>query len=83
VSALDNTGKTPLHYLKYGDSVEILVENGADIEAVDEEGRTPFMAAFCGTHPYLYSYYECFHRCGANPNAVDANGRTALHSLSR
>ena len=54
--------------------VKLLVEAGADLEAVDKQGRTALMYAS------LYFYYsvDYFIEKGASLNATDPEGRTAL-----
>lgn len=55
-----------------------LVELGADLEAVDENGQTPFLSAlqFNNTQAALVLL-----ECGANPTAVDARGQNAFHVI--
>jgi ankyrin repeat protein len=82
VCALDNTSKTPLHYpMRYAYSVREFLEKGADIEAVDEQGRTPFMAVVLESI-YPSTIAKELVRNGANPNAVDSKGQTALHNIN-
>jgi ankyrin repeat protein len=41
-TATDNSGKPPLHHIATGENgvVQVLLENGADINAIDKEGNT-------------------------------------------
>lgn len=80
VDARDEEGHTALHEAADGDwgnetAVRVLLELGADPEAVDSAGRTPLMAAVWGRQP------ECVRlllKAGADPLRPDAKGRTAL-----
>ena len=68
---------TSLHLLAAGShwwqphAVEILLKNGADIEAKDSEGQTPLQVASKLAAEYLLEH-------GADPNVLDAQGRTRL-----
>lgn len=55
--------------------VQLLVSNGADVNAVDEEKRTPLMWTAFNGHTHIASYLIDE---GALIDAKDANGRTAL-----
>lgn len=62
--------ETPLMLARSEDVTGILLENGADILAVDDQGRTAFMRSL---DPALF-------RSGMDINAQDQNGVTALMS---
>ena len=68
---------TALHLLAAGSywwqphAVEILLKNGAEIEAKDSEGRTPLQVASKVAAEYLLAH-------GADPNVLDAHGQTRL-----
>ena len=70
----DNEGRTALHIASTVDVAKFLVENGADIEAVNNNGETPLIyQSFCGNDEvvnYLLSV-------GANKNAKNNQGKTA------
>lgn len=79
--------------LSHPETIEALLESGAHIEAKDKEGRTPLMIAamnsrepirptmsFGGTpvpQPINESVTALL-KAGANPRAIDADGKTAL-----
>ncbi|KAI9871021.1 MAG: hypothetical protein M1830_003524, partial [Pleopsidium flavum] len=81
-SAIDETGSTPLHYLRRRKSegvLNLLVKSGADIDAVSRDGRTPLIAAAAGQ----YLQTEIFKEHGADFNHTDEDGNTALHFACR
>jgi ankyrin repeat protein len=59
------------------DAIRLLVRYGAKIDALHEEG-TPFLAAIKWSH---FPEAELFLELGANPDAKDGNGLTALHLM--
>jgi len=74
-------GWTPLHLAAhYGHlpTVKLLLEHGADIEAVSQNaiGNTPISAAAWGNRLDIVEYLASR---GANVDAPNAWGRTALH----
>lgn len=76
------SGGTTLHMVSRnlsGDhrlwSIEILLEYGADIEAKDEDGKTPLAAA---VGDYTFRAIPILLKKGANLEARDNNGRTPL-----
>ena len=60
--------ETPLMLAQSDTMSRILLEHGADVFAVDDQGRTAFMRSL---NPILF-------RSGMNINAQDRNGKTAL-----
>ena len=59
VHAQDNFKWTPLHFACHGglkDVVEILLENGANLEATTMNGATPLMRAVESSKPELVQY---------------------------
>ena len=71
-------GRTPLHEAcleENFDAVKVLVEAGADLEATDNEGKTPLHLAW----NLSYTMAELLLEKGANPNTADVQGNTPLH----
>lgn len=70
------THKKPIHYAvgtdDYGQVLRLLLESGADIEALDQEGRAPLHSATKRNAITLL-------RKGANIEAKDNDGLTPLH----
>ncbi|KAK0474898.1 ankyrin repeat-containing domain protein, partial [Armillaria novae-zelandiae] len=99
----DKCGRAPLHYaaghffryLPVADNryscIQLLLEANADVNAVDEHGRTALQyiakqgAGYRGMpdHPHPHSPIQLLLRKGANPNICDVQGETALHCASR
>ncbi|KAK0227980.1 hypothetical protein IW262DRAFT_1455163 [Armillaria fumosa] len=99
----DKCGRAPLHYaaghlfrcLPVADNryscIQLLLEANADVNAVDEHGRTAlqYIATqragyrFMSDHPHPQSPILLLLRRGANPNICDIRGETALHCASR
>jgi ankyrin repeat protein len=75
----DNAG-TILHEAAKEDGsqslMEMLVANGAQINALDNRGRTPLMSAVEASNP---SAVRFLLQRGANPSIKDNNGHTALN----
>jgi ankyrin repeat protein len=59
------------------DCIPVLVEAGADVNAVDLDGISPLLSAMINGH---YDAAEVLLEKGANPNIADATGRTPLYS---
>ncbi|SJL04705.1 uncharacterized protein ARMOST_08075 [Armillaria ostoyae] len=99
----DKCGRAPLHYAaghffrclpvannRYS-CIQLLLEANADVNAVDERGRTAlhYIAKqragyrFMPDHFHPESPIELLLRKGANPNISDVQGDTALHCASR
>ncbi|KAK2041677.1 ankyrin, partial [Colletotrichum somersetense] len=58
------------------DIIEILLDSGAHIDAMDGDGRTPLQY---GAERGYEATVEKLLRAGADLNHVDTNGMTALH----
>ena len=75
-----NSSETPLHAacrLGHCDMIEILLENGADIQAVDSSGDAPIHIACNGLG--LDCLKPILQSKGCDPNQKNAYGDTALH----
>ncbi|KAI1611946.1 hypothetical protein EDD36DRAFT_270435 [Exophiala viscosa] len=79
-------GKGPLHrtianpYDKTrNDIVTLLLSNGCDIEATDDDGRTPLMIA---CHRGRNDVIKTLLACGADPNAEDNSGKNTLQIMA-
>ena len=59
------------------DCVPVLLDGGADINAVDQDGITAMLAAIINGH---YDVAAVLAQRGADPNIADRTGRTALYS---
>ncbi|KAK7928256.1 hypothetical protein PG985_005254 [Apiospora marii] len=89
----DRWGRTALHYaslLESADVATFLVNNKADPNVKDEEGRTPLLTLLSRSYmPSLVNRHvspadlDLFLRHGAELHEVDANGNTLLHLASR
>jgi len=88
-AAVDETARRPRGWLAPDYSpdregqlriIRLLVEHGADLEAVDSNGYTPLRwAAGCESYHKL----DLLSELGANLEAADRDGNTALHDLAR
>lgn len=77
VNAVNEHGRTPLHQLNSlsDETIDFLLENGANIHARDNNGETPlYVAAMEGNHYAL----KILLTLGADPNDADTDGRTPL-----
>ena len=61
-------------------AIRLLLEHGADIEEGAERGDTPLLGAVAWSK---FAAAETLLAAGANPDATDPNGRTALHLMIR
>jgi len=84
VNRRNKDGQTPLHiaidFLRPREQdpteiVEFLIENGADVNATDQEGRTPLF--MCSVKRYS-SIIDVLLEHGADVNAVNKHGETLL-----
>ena len=76
VNAKNDEGIAPLHLAAWPRMVELLVSRGADVDVLDETGRTPLIvhaeeAEHCDVMMALL-------RRGADADAADDDGNTAL-----
>jgi ankyrin repeat protein len=80
MDSVKNWVGTPLHNAAYGRSLEIikiLVENGADINAKNEEGGTPFhFAAYTASMEIIKYFVE---EKKVNINQADKEGKKPIH----
>jgi hypothetical protein len=60
--------------------LELLLREGADIDAATHDGVTPLHVAAENGH---YKILELLIESGANVNAADSSGQTALHYTAR
>jgi len=73
-----------------GQLVKILVENGANMNASDDDGQTPLHLAVIALHEVVEDEKREFYRemirylilSGANPNAADLSGVVPLHQAA-
>ncbi|PBK87452.1 ankyrin [Armillaria gallica] len=99
----DKSGRAPLHYaagrffrcLPLADNryscIQLLLGANADVNAVDERGRTALQYIaiheagyrFMPDHFHPESPIQLLLQRGANPNICDVQGETALHCASR
>ena len=79
--ARDYKGQTPLHSTAQSihstyEMTAMLIQKGADVQSADHSGATPLhLAAKAGNTNTVW----VFIRYDANPEAVDINGKTAMH----
>lgn len=90
LNARDSRGLTALHWATikgFGNVIQTLVESGASLNIIDEQGRTPLHLAVSALE--IYQSYEERKFCrdmvryflehGANPNVGDEYGTCPLH----
>jgi ankyrin repeat protein len=58
----------------------MLLDHGADINAVDNSGKTVLHAAFKTVYGVNYNCIKMLLDHGADINAVDSSGNTVLHA---
>lgn len=84
VNATDATGKTAMHMaggdpFAMGDVIYFLESNGANLEARDFRGLTPFLYSII-LEGGIYEY-QWWKQSGADLHAIDVDGNNALHLL--
>jgi hypothetical protein len=67
------------HFVRKPEAIRLLVRYGAKVDAGHAEG-TPFISAIKWSH---FEEAELFLELGANPDAKDGDGLTALHLMLR
>ena len=84
VRAIDEQKRTALHWAAQHTSPDmallLIEEHSAEIDPPDQDGRTPLLLA-C-QNPSSSATAQQLLRCGANANAVDHLGNSALHLAS-
>ncbi len=73
-------GESPLHEAPSRRMAELLLKNGAHVEAKDDAGRTPLHRAITGGHEDVA---ELLVANGADVNAKDSDGSAPLHLTMR
>ena len=83
----DENGQTPLHtaisYTFYNSSlavVSLLIEEGANVNMRNKDGRTPLHKASIDGHLEIV---KLLFKKGANIHIKDNNGNTALHLVNK
>lgn len=82
IESRDNLGKTPLFFaVTYGreEMVDLLIDQGADVNAQDHTGLTPLHVAAFMSRP---ACAQRLLKAGARIDATDAFGDTPLHSAA-
>ena len=87
IHAKNIQGQTPLHIVSQGDHyeskpalVELLLSQGADVNARDNDRATPFLLASFSLKPEIA---EKLLQNGADVNAVNIHGQNAWHLASK
>ncbi|MDB4712941.1 ankyrin repeat domain-containing protein [bacterium] len=79
VNGKDKNGLTPLHIAQSKEMVELLISNGADINAKNIFGGSPLDSAARGSKKEIV---ELLISKGADVNAKDDGGQTPLHTAA-
>ena len=84
---MDKENHTPLHAAAYGGySVDLLIQNGADVHLADNRGWLPLHLAVL-THRLMWTFdgrvVEILLQNGSDITAVDKKGRSLLHLAAK
>ena len=79
VKSVTKRGSTPLHRARTAEIAEILLANGADLEAKDYYGKTPACTFGWATDSVYGPALKYIITKGANLNATDREGAAGLH----
>ena len=81
MAARDDTHSTPLHIAsskRSAETVDLLIQNGADVNAQNVNGSTPLHVAASSHLALEGTIVRLLLRRGANVDAKDSEGRTPL-----
>lgn len=76
----DNCGQTPLHYALNAETAAALLEGGASLTALNQEGQTPLYTACRNVGDVRL--IDHFIAAGSNVNAADFDNKTPLHAAT-
>jgi ankyrin repeat protein len=79
INVKDSTGAAPIIYANTTSIIDIMLENGADIDSTDEDGDTPLLSKVFGSHKEIVEHLLAR---GADVNKSNKYGQTPLHWAS-